>query len=100
MMATHAAVTGIPAKAEHKLYMDNSSTALFYDLRIVAKHQMDSNTSQATPEYDKNITFKKIFLTMLPAQFFICVAVSAPSAGNNPPTLSDFNHLSFQSQCS
>jgi hypothetical protein len=52
MTATHAAVTGLPARAEHaehKLYMDNSSTALFDDLHIEAKHQMDSNTSRATP---------------------------------------------------
>jgi len=30
---------------------------------------------------------------MMPAQFLICVAVSAPSVGKNPPTLSDFNRL-------
>jgi hypothetical protein len=50
--ATHAAVAGLPASAEnaeHKLYMDNSSTALFDDLRTAAKHQLDSNTSQSTP---------------------------------------------------
>jgi hypothetical protein len=52
MTATHAAVTGLPARAEnaeHKLYMDNLSTELFDDLRNVAKHPMDSNTSQVTP---------------------------------------------------
>jgi len=44
-------LTGLPARAkhaEHKFYMDSSSTALFDDLRIAAKHQMDSNTSRAT----------------------------------------------------
>jgi len=51
MTATHAAVTEIAARAEnaeHKLYMDNSPTALFDDLHTVTKHQLDSNTIQAT----------------------------------------------------
>jgi hypothetical protein len=39
MTATQAAVTGLPARAENaenKLYVDNSSTAIFDDLRTVA----------------------------------------------------------------
>jgi len=64
MMATHAAVTRIPARAEnaeHKLYMDNSTTASFDDLHTVAKHQLDSNTSQATPYYEKNTKLQIFF---------------------------------------
>jgi hypothetical protein len=52
MTAIHAAVTGLPARAEkveNKVYVDNSSTAIFDDLCTVAKRQMDSNTSQASP---------------------------------------------------